>query len=110
MRVSYYPDISRLARGGINGVGQAPAGAPSFWSSLGQSVLSLTNTFAPAAAQKALYGQAGQVVSTPQGLMTVQTTGTPLAGATTFSQLPAWFWPVAIVGVGAIAFIVLRKR
>lgn len=94
----------------MNGVGQEPAAAPSFWSSLGQSVLNLTNTFAPAAAQKALYGEAASVVSTPQGLVAVQNTGTPLQGVTTISQLPKWFWPVAIVGVGAIAFIVFRKR
>lgn len=108
MRVSYYPEISR-----IRGLSADPAPAaepPSFWSSLGQSVLGLTTTFGAAAAQKALYGQAASVVSTPGGLVAVQGTGTPLKGATTISQLPSWFWPVALLGAGALAYVVLRKR
>lgn len=98
--MSYHPIIDR-----VRGMGADPAPAqPSFWSSLGGVFVDLTKTYAGPAIQTGLYGQAPAVIRDPASGQVIG------GGQTIMSQLPSWFWPVAIIGVGAIAFVILRKR
>ena len=123
MRYSLLPDPARLNPGfmkqdRVYGVGQptdtpatpTPAGAPTFWGSLGTTFVDLTRTFAPGLISWGITGNAPQPVVTQSGNVAVIPGGTrTVASATGANEMPTWLVP-ALIGGAVLLFFVAKKK